>query len=1166
MPQELIISQNQLPELEQLFDETPREQLPSYEPRDVDPGMAFPHVFGFSSLIQGTAHTYFREAYDEAMRYRRRDAQAMEHDVHVQSCLEERFRGVLKLDWELEGDNKRDPTQKAVADGVSKVIRAFHWLKRLKYGMLQAIWPGRSGVQVEWEWRQMQLPTNPVASIYPGGSSAAVTKALAVARFDPVNGDKIGFTWDHCPMVRIAGQYAEQFRQIGADIVTDNLGYSLVLRGGWRNRWLVHTSRPKDPDFDEPEAADAVHGKGVRDVLFWTYFLRQTAHSAITDALDRYGLGIVIIYYTAGNAQEKTEAEQEAKRWSRKTVVLMPRQANMQGASGIEVVDAPTAGIEILLKMMEHYERLEERYLIGQSMSSGSDAEGSLGGSGRARFAENTKHDIIAGDADDLDESLTGSEREPGLVGMIQRHTYPWSWDLFRLRHVTKVPDPEADAKLKAAKQTFDMGVAFGENAIRGLTGMPEPQEGENVVSLAQQQQLKVSWHQQLHQDDPNQAVRGDSEPPKKGGDPLDGLTNDKRLSFQANGNGGVHYNFDPNQKRDEVGRWTATMTALHDHFKNGPDHMDSAREKLEAKGHTTRQIDDAMSSLFEQGHIEESHEDDEGNTHWKQTGKKPSANGITPIPASMRQQVQPTSRMQWGAQARSAHMDPEVYEPLEKDAAASQKALAAAQANPSPAYPSHFDFGSGKYTTPAPRQADVDAAHALAEKLVPTLKTPRRGFTYIPALRDAVHKQAPHLSGRALDDAIGRLRAAGKYRQIPVDDMTAHSHQNIDKMLPGVGNTLAWLEPMGEQEEEKPPEPSPEPASKPPAGKKPRGWSADQTTMFQGWVDWRTFYADQPRETEAHDTKRPGEFAPKGQVQQGDLFAGQKEQQAKDRQEDFNQIFRDMGYTDEEIKKSAEGSKERAAAVREESIAEIMGEGNATPQEQERIRAETDENREKKSKDLTLARARGGTPPTKIKPGETAIWRGGPRTTAEKEIRLKPITDVLNAMGDDKPKPKAAELPKGSVKEDTRAELMKRWAQKAKVEPVGLPAPPSGRPETASKLQGQAMPFAVATERLRARLEQLPPQAQQEHAADFAAAMDDLERLRTGANEHGEQLSHAAYIKLHGGLKDRLMKIAAKVGPPPTEEGPKKGNSQPAAPGWLFAAEVYLAVLYGGG
>lgn len=99
---------------------------------------------------------------------------------------------------------------------------------------------------------------------------------------------------------------------------------------------------------------------------------------------------------------------------------------------------------------------------------------------GRVTITGNTKFQLIAGDAEDLSETLTTD-----LVAPLLRWNCPGAD--FRLRFVTDLREPDNKPKLDAVKAVFDMGGDVPEKYALQLAGVPPIQPGDKVLSNQQQ-------------------------------------------------------------------------------------------------------------------------------------------------------------------------------------------------------------------------------------------------------------------------------------------------------------------------------------------------------------------------------------------------------------------------------------------------------------------------------------------------------------------------------------------------------------------------------------------------------------------------------------------------------------------------------------------------------
>jgi hypothetical protein len=484
-----------------LLDGSGRELLPSSQTEERDDGLDIPHPITFAALYRGAAYTYYH-LWDEAMRHSRQNALAMRRDAWLMALLRERADETLSKKWHLEPDNPKDPWQKTVADGVTKVVKGIRRFNRMRRYLLQGgLWYGRYGANLKWVWRDMYLPAMKTSGPATPGMTAAPTfakgRVLTLAKHMPVNGDKINFHQDDTPYVMVNSAFAGKLHGSPEIIYPTGAGSAAVLlRGTWRERVLIHSCNPDDADFFEAEFGARVHGVGMRDQIYWLDFLRRDYFGAVTEMLNRIGLGLVVIKYDQSNASAREVAEGMAKKYSRRSIIVMPVTPDkLQAEGGIEVIETPMAGAQVMLELQSHVEGQIERYMIGQGLSSGQGKSNPFQGDGQEEFAQDTKTKLCLGDADEFDETLTGCEEEFGLIETVKKHTY--SYADFPLRYVTDHEQDDKGEKLKNVEISCGLGVSFGEKDVRELTGLPAPQEGEPTIggkeALAAQQEADAA-------------------------------------------------------------------------------------------------------------------------------------------------------------------------------------------------------------------------------------------------------------------------------------------------------------------------------------------------------------------------------------------------------------------------------------------------------------------------------------------------------------------------------------------------------------------------------------------------------------------------------------------------------------------------------------------------
>ncbi len=509
-------------------------------------GLAVPHVVTFASIYSSAYRTYLHEKFDEALRKSPQYALDIQRDAHIQGCLQERKLAVVSRKWHLEVDDPKDKWQMMVKDGLTKVVQRTPFLKKLMWAELDAIWYGKSGVQARWWWQGLDLAENdplgepvidPILDMalpeltrpQPQGAgyqSKPKQRALCVEKWKPVHGDKFGNKFDGTPYLLITPWVADAFRKQGYETtLTTRGGYGLVLSGSLRERFILHSHELVDEDFFQAEKGEAIFGLGLRDRLFWSWWLRQEYLGWVVDFLERVGLGVTVWYYDASNPQSKADTEKAAREQSRRSVILCPMWPDGRGGKMQPLVDrleTPTGGSEVLLAMMDTMRNIEQRLINGQDLSAQTKATG-IGGDAQADFKADTKFQITAYDCENLAESLTGSDTCPSLVSTAKKWTYPWADFPVRWMFNASAVDPEK--KLEAVKTFVDMGGSVIEDEARALVGMSDPQEDD--VTLGGKEQLMAA-----------QGLDAEGKPIREPGE---------EKSFGKNGDGKVNEDAPPN-------------------------------------------------------------------------------------------------------------------------------------------------------------------------------------------------------------------------------------------------------------------------------------------------------------------------------------------------------------------------------------------------------------------------------------------------------------------------------------------------------------------------------------------------------------------------------------------------------------------------------------------
>ena len=292
----------------------------------------------------------------------------------------------------------------------------------------------------------------------------------------PVNGDKIQYTWDGTPIVFIYPTELPKFPE-AAIVYTDRVPGLKLINPAWRKQFILHRHVVDDADYFEAEMAGSVMGVGLRSMIYWAWWLRDEMLAWAVDFLKKVGtLGLLVFWFEQGNKGAKEAAETAAKQASTDVALVLPRPVGSdKEVWGVQHLPASTGGIDALRGMVqEYFERHMERLIVGQMLSAGTEGSG-LGGAGVAELHEQTKHQLVKFDAENLAETLTDD-----LVMPLVRLNFPGANYRVRFEFILEKPNPEK--KLQAVQAAAGLGVRFGERDVRSLTGLPEPALGEPTI------------------------------------------------------------------------------------------------------------------------------------------------------------------------------------------------------------------------------------------------------------------------------------------------------------------------------------------------------------------------------------------------------------------------------------------------------------------------------------------------------------------------------------------------------------------------------------------------------------------------------------------------------------------------------------------------------------
>jgi hypothetical protein len=141
---------------------------------------------------------------------------------------------------------------------------------------------------------------------------------------------------------------------------------------------------------------------------------------------------------------------------------------------GIERLEVSDSSGQVIYQMMDYFDGVMRRFIVGQDMSSITQPTG-IGGDSQAELKADTKYRILKYDCANVEETLTTDLVEP-----LRGFNHPEAD--FDLRWKFALDKPNAEKALDAAKTVYEMGAELDEAEVMEFAGLSTPKEGDKVL------------------------------------------------------------------------------------------------------------------------------------------------------------------------------------------------------------------------------------------------------------------------------------------------------------------------------------------------------------------------------------------------------------------------------------------------------------------------------------------------------------------------------------------------------------------------------------------------------------------------------------------------------------------------------------------------------------
>ncbi|HHV6870436.1 TPA: DUF935 domain-containing protein [Haemophilus influenzae] len=353
-----------------------------------------------------------------------------EQDSSIAANMMTRKRSVLTLDWRIVEPRNATPAEEKLQAEIDELFYQYPNLEDLFVDLMDAVGHGFSALEIQW----VQVDDKWV----PKGFRPCPQSWFKLDKEDSL-------------LLRTpANQMGEPLRPFG---------------------WVVHRHKSRSTQL----ARD-----GLYRTLAWLYMYKHYSVRDFAEFLELYGMPIRIGKYGAGatNAEKRTLLRALAE-IGHNAAGIMPESMQIELHN---VANAGAAsGNNPFLQMVDWCEKSIARLILGQTLTSGADGKSSTNALGNVH--NEVRRDLMISDAKQIAQTITQQIILPYLQINVDPNIAPH-----------RVPYFEFDTKeyedlsvfADAIPKLTGIGVQISESWVRDKLGIPEPQEGELILSTPQ--------------------------------------------------------------------------------------------------------------------------------------------------------------------------------------------------------------------------------------------------------------------------------------------------------------------------------------------------------------------------------------------------------------------------------------------------------------------------------------------------------------------------------------------------------------------------------------------------------------------------------------------------------------------------------------------------------
>lgn len=390
-----------------------------------------------------------------AYRLDRQLQKKMRCDPDVMAPLMDRQLSVALMDWDIVPADENDAQQVEAAARITEIIRHTPNLHDMMRHLLEAVWYGQSAV-------------NPIY-VRDGDS-------VRIKHWYPIHPDVLTVTEDNELGLRVGGRY--QQKNPSEETVVGYESRVRILKDDERLAVVHFVFNRNGADFDDAyETAYPLSGRGLRDIVWYFWVLKQTVLQNWATYAERYAMGIRVGYYSTGNTGGKADMETVLRNLNGDVSAVLPRDPNNPEATKIEILEPSAGRADVYAKLVNDYLAAKiKELIIGQTATTEGTTSG-LGANIGDQHAETFKRRIRF-DALGLADALTQE-----LVKPLWAMNFGSDMPMGRWEFAIDRKDPKE--WLESIGLAVDLGVPVAHRDVTQVLGLSEPEPDEALCQRA---------------------------------------------------------------------------------------------------------------------------------------------------------------------------------------------------------------------------------------------------------------------------------------------------------------------------------------------------------------------------------------------------------------------------------------------------------------------------------------------------------------------------------------------------------------------------------------------------------------------------------------------------------------------------------------------------------